>query len=52
MGYRRIDTKGNTDIRQDLNIFNVEMEIKECQWNKLKNILRIATYRIPWKILD
>jgi hypothetical protein len=49
-GYRRMDTKINTDIRQNLKIFNLGQKIKEYQYNYFEHILRMNPYRIPLKI--
>jgi hypothetical protein len=51
-GYRRIDKKRNTDIRQNLKIFNLWEKIKEYQQNDFEHILRMPTYQIPWKIFN
>jgi hypothetical protein len=51
-GYRRIDKKRNTDIRQNLKIFNIGDKIKEYQQNYFEHILRMPTYRIPRKIFN
>jgi hypothetical protein len=42
-GYRRTDKKRNTDIRQDLNIFNLGKKINYCQQNYFEHILRMPT---------
>jgi hypothetical protein len=49
-GYRRTDKKRNTDIRQNLKIFNLGQRIREYQQNYFEHILTITTYRIPRKI--
>jgi hypothetical protein len=51
-GYRRIDKKINTDIRQNLKIFNIGGKIKEYQHNYFEDILRMPTYLIPRKIFN
>jgi hypothetical protein len=43
-GYRRMDKERNTDIKQELNIFNLGEKVKEYQWNYLEYILRMPTY--------
>jgi hypothetical protein len=49
-GYRRIDEKRNTDIRQNLKIFNLGEKIREYQQNYFEHILIMPTYLIPRKI--
>jgi hypothetical protein len=44
-GYRRTDEKRDTDIRQNLKIFNLGQKIRECQQNYFENILRMSTYQ-------
>jgi hypothetical protein len=51
-GCRRTDKKRNTDIRQNLKIFNLGQKIREYQQNYFEHILRMSTYRIPQKILN
>jgi hypothetical protein len=51
-GYRNVDKNINTDIRQDLKIFSLGNKIKEYQQNYFEHILRMPTYRIPWKIFN
>jgi hypothetical protein len=51
-GCRRTDEKRNTDIRQNLKIFNLGQKIREYQQNYFEHILRMPTYRIPQKILN
>jgi hypothetical protein len=51
-GYRRTDKKRNTDIIQNLKIFSLEEKIREYQQNYFEHILRMSTYRIPWKIFN
>jgi hypothetical protein len=51
-GYRRMDKKRNTDIRQNLKIFNLGEEIKECQQNYFERILRMPTYGISRKVFN
>jgi hypothetical protein len=48
-GYKRIDKKRNRNITKEINVFNLE-EIKEYNRNYLQCILRIVSYRIPWKL--
>jgi hypothetical protein len=43
-GYRRIDKKRNTDIRQNLKIFNGGEKKKEYQQNYFEHILRLPMY--------
>jgi hypothetical protein len=50
-GYRRMDTKRNTDIRQELNTFNLGEKV-EYQWNYSEHILRMPTYQIPQKLFN
>jgi hypothetical protein len=52
VGYRIIDKKRNTDMRQNLKTFNLGQKIMEYQQNYFKHILRMLTYRIPQKILN
>jgi hypothetical protein len=52
VGYRRIDKKRNTDIRQDLNILNIREKIKEYQQKYFKHILRTQNYRIPQRMFN
>jgi hypothetical protein len=49
-GYRTMDTKINTVIRQNLKILNLGQKIKKYQYNYFEHILRMPTYRIPPKI--
>jgi hypothetical protein len=51
-GYRRTDKKRNTDIRYNLNTFNLVQKLREYQQNYFKHILRMPTYRIPQKIFN
>jgi hypothetical protein len=51
-GYRRTDKKRNTDIRQNLKIFNLGQKIREYQQNYFEHILRMPTYCIPRKIFN
>jgi hypothetical protein len=51
-GYRKTDTKRNTDIRQNLKIFSLGQKIREYQQNYLEHILRIPTYLIRRKIFN
>jgi hypothetical protein len=51
-GYRRIDKKRNTDIRENLKIFNLGQKIREYQPNYFEHILRMLTYQIPWKVFS
>jgi hypothetical protein len=51
-GYRKIDKKRNTDIRQNLKIFNLGQKIREYQQNYFEHILRMSTYRIPLNIFN
>jgi hypothetical protein len=51
-GYRRTDKKRNTEIRQNLKIFNLGRKIREYQQNYFEHILRMPTYRIPRKIFN
>jgi hypothetical protein len=51
-GYRRIYKKINTDMRQNLKVFNLGEKIKEYQQNYFEHILRMPTYRIPGKIFN
>jgi hypothetical protein len=51
-GYGRTDKKRNTDIRQNLKIFDLGQKIREYQQNNLEHILRMPTYRIPRKIFS
>jgi hypothetical protein len=37
---------------QELNIFNQGQKMKEYQWKSLEYILRMPTYRTPWKLHD
>jgi hypothetical protein len=50
--YRRTDKKINTDIRQNLKIFNLRQKIREYQQNYFEHILRMPTYRMPRKIFN
>jgi hypothetical protein len=49
-GYRGTYTNIKSDIRQDLKIFILGETVKEHQQNYSEHILRMPTYRIPWKI--
>jgi hypothetical protein len=51
-GYRRTDKKRNTNITQHLKIFNLGQKIREYKQNYFEHILRMPTYRIPWKIFN
>jgi hypothetical protein len=53
-GYRRIDKKRNSDIRQDLNIyiFSLGLKIKEYQQNCLEHVSRMPNYPIPPKMFN
>jgi hypothetical protein len=51
-GYRRTNKKRNTDIRQNLKIFNLGEKIREYQQNYFEHILSMPTYRIPRKIFN
>jgi hypothetical protein len=44
-GYRRIDKKRDTDIRQHLKIFNLGKKIREHHQSYFEHILRMPTYR-------
>jgi hypothetical protein len=43
-GYRRMDKKINTGIRQNLKIFNLGQKIREYQQTYFEHILRMPTY--------
>jgi hypothetical protein len=50
--HRGIDKKRNTDVRQNLKVFNLGEKIKEYQQNYFENILRMPIYGIPRKVFS
>jgi hypothetical protein len=51
VGYRLKDKKTNNEIRQELNIMDLNLKIKQRCWECIQHVQRMDPYQLPRKAI-